>query len=37
MPCDRCGQLMRPLSGSRGRVLVYWCSLCGRFAEVARA
>jgi hypothetical protein len=36
MHCDRCGNRMRLLNRPRGRLLIYFCAVCARFAEVAR-
>ena len=37
MPCDRCGNLMRLLNQPRGRILIYFCGVCTRFAEIAKS
>ena len=37
MPCDRCGNTMRLLNQTRGRILIYFCGVCTRFAEVPRS
>jgi hypothetical protein len=35
--CERCAGPMRMVNqGAAGPVLLYWCSLCQRFAEVIK-
>jgi hypothetical protein len=32
-PCQGCSSLMKLLSNSRSRILLFWCPTCHRIAE----